>query len=393
MLELALKGDKKYWGWVIALLVVIGVGFAVYLKQLDFGLGITGMSRDVSWGFYIAQFTFLVGVAAGGVMVVLPRYLHDYKAFGRITILGEFLAIAAVVMCLLFIIADLGQPMRAFNVILYPTPGSVLFWDMIVLNGYLLLNVVIGWNVLEAERNNIHYAPWVKPLIITSIIWAPAIHTVTAFLYCGLPGRGFWLTAILAPRFLASAFAAGPALLILLCLIIRKVTKFDPGREQIQSLAKIVTYAIIINVFFLLCEVFVVFYSRIPSHMSHLQYLFVGLHGHGALVPWMWTSMALMATSIVLLVIPAARKNESILAFTCVILFIGTWIDKGMGMISGGFVPNPLHHVTEYMPTLPEILITLGVWATGFLILTILFKVAVGVKEEVSGVKDTCESC
>jgi len=356
-------------------------------------LGITGMSRDVSWGFYIAQFTFLVGVAAGGVMVVLPRYLHDYKAFGRITILGEFLAIAAVVMCLLFIIADLGQPMRAFNVILYPTPGSVLFWDMIVLNGYLLLNIVIGWNVLEAERNNIHYASWVKPLIITSIIWAPAIHTVTAFLYCGLPGRGFWMTAILAPRFLASAFAAGPALLILLCLIIRKVTKFDLGKEQIQSLAKIVTYAIIINVFFLLCEVFVVFYSRIPSHMSHMQYLFAGLHGHGALVPWMWTSMALMATSIVLLVIPAARKNESILAFTCVILFIGTWIDKGMGMISGGFVPNPLHHVTEYMPTLPEILITLGVYATGLLVLTILFKVAVGVKEEVGGLKDSCESC
>jgi len=393
MLELALKGDKKYWGWVIALLAVIGVAFAVYLKQLDFGLGITGMSRDVSWGFYIAQFTFLVGVAAGGVMVVLPRYLHDYKAFGRITILGEFLAIAAVVMCLLFIIADLGQPMRAFNVILYPTPGSVLFWDMIVLNGYLLLNIVIGWNVLEAERNNIHYPKWVKPLIITSIIWAPAIHTVTAFLYCGLPGRGFWMTAILAPRFLASAFAAGPALLILLCLIIRKVTKFDPGKEQIQSLAKIVTYAIIINVFFLLCEVFVVFYSRIPSHMSHMQYLFVGLHGHGALVPWMWTSMALMATSIVLLVIPAVRKNESILAFACVILFIGTWIDKGMGMISGGFVPNPLHHVTEYMPTLPEILITLGVYATGLLVLTILFKVAVGVKEEAGGLKDSCESC
>jgi len=182
-------------------------------------------------------------------------------------------------------------------------------------------------------------------------------------------------------------------LLILLCLIIRRFTKFDPGREQIQSLAKIVTYAIIINVFFFLCEVFVVFYSRIPSHMSHLQYLFVGLHGHGALVPWMWTAMAFMVTSIVLLVIPAARKHEGVLAFACAILFIGAWIDKGMGMISGGFVPNPLHHVTEYMPTLPEILITLGVWATGFLILTILFKVAVGVKEEVSGVKDTCESC
>ncbi len=386
MLELAIKGGKTYWGWILSLLTIIGIAFIVYLWQLDFGLGITGMSRDVSWGFYIAQFTFLVGVAAGGVMVVLPYYLHDYKAFGRITILGEFLAIAAVVMCLLFIIVDLGQPMRALNVILYPTPGSVLFWDMIVLNVYLLLNVVVGWNVIEAERNNIGYPGWIKVLAIFSIIWAPAIHTVTAFLYCGLPGRGFWLTAILAPRFLASAFAAGPALLILLCLIIRRVTNFDPGREQIQSLAKIVTYAIIINVFFFLCEVFVVFYSRIPSHMDHIKYLFFGLHGHNALVPWMWTSMLFMVTSIILLVNPVTRKNEKVLAFTCVILFIGTWIDKGMGMISGGFVPNPLHHVVEYAPTLPEIIITLGVWATGFLVLTILFKIAVTVKEEVSGV-------
>lgn len=386
MLELAIKGSKKYWVWILGLLAVMGIAFCFWLWQLSFGLGITGMSRDVSWGFYIAQFTFLVGVAAGGVMVVLPYYLHDYKAFGRITILGEFLAIASVIMCLMFIIADLGQPMRALNVLLYPTPGSVLFWDMIVLNVYLLLNIIVGWNVIEAERNNVHYPSWIKVLAIFSIVWAPAIHTVTAFLYCGLPGRGFWLTAILAPRFLASAFAAGPALLILLCLIIRRVTKFDPGREQIQSLAKIVTYAIIINVFFFLCEIFVVFYSRIPSHMSHIQYLFFGFHGHGALVPWMWASMAFMVISIILLVNPVTRKNEAILAFACVILFIGTWIDKGLGMISGGFVPNPLHHVTEYIPTLPELVIALGVWATGFFVLTLLFKIAVTVKEEVSGV-------
>lgn len=386
MLELAIKGGKKYWILIGGLLTVMGIAFGFWLWQLSFGLGITGMSQDVSWGFYIAQFTFLVGVAAGGVMVVLPYYLHDYKAFGKITILGEFLAIAAVIMCLMFIIADLGHPMRALNVLLYPTPGSVLFWDMIVLNVYLLLNIIVGWNVIEAERNNIKYPDWIKVLAIFSIVWAPLIHTVTAYLYCGLPGRGFWLTAILAPRFLASAFAAGPALLILLCLIIRRVTKFDPGREQIQSLAKIVTYAIIINVFFFLCEIFVVFYSRIPSHMDHIKYLFFGLHGHNALVPWMWTSAVFMVTSIILLVNPVTRKNEAILAFACVILFIGTWIDKGMGMISGGFVPNPLHHVVEYAPTIPEIIITLGVWATGFFVLTILFKIAITVKEEVSGV-------
>ncbi len=386
MLEKAFKGSKRYYGWLTALLVVIGIGFGFYLWQLKFGLGITGMSRDVTWGFYIAQFTFLVGVAASAVMLVLPYYLHHYKAFGKITILGEFLAVASVTMCILFIFVDLGQPMRVLNVLLYPTPNSVLFWDMIVLNGYLLLNIVIGWNVLEAERNASAPPAWIKPLIYISIPWAVSIHTVTAFLYCGLPGRGFWLTAILAPRFLSSAFASGPSLLILLCLIVRKLTKFDPGKEQIQSLAKIVAYAISINVFFFLCEVFVVFYSKIPEHMDHFKYLFVGLHGHGVLVPWMWTSLGLMVISILLLVIPSTRQNESILAIACVTVFAGTWIDKGLGMISGGFVPSPLHHVNEYIPTAPEILITLGVWATGFFVLTVLFKIAITVKEEAAGV-------
>ena len=383
MLELAIKGSKRYYGLLAVLAGIAGLGGAFWLWQLDFGLGITGMSRDVSWGFYIAQFTFLVGVAAGGVMVVLPYYLHDYKAFGRITILGEFLAIAAIVMCLLFITADLGQPMRMLNVLFYPTPNSILFWDMIVLNGYLFLNVVVGWNVLEAERNNTKYPPWVKVLVYVSIPWAISIHTVTAYLYCGLPGRGFWLTAILAPRFLSSAFAAGPALLILLCLVVRKFTKFDPGREQIQTLAKIVTYALILNVFFFLCEIFVAFYSQIPEHMDHIKYLFFGLHGHGALVPFMWTSMALMVLAIIMLIPPAFRANENLLAISCGMVFIGTWIDKGLGMISGGFVPNPLHEVNEYVPTIPELIITLGVWAAGFLVLTVLFKITVGVKEEV----------
>jgi len=385
MLEKALIGTKKYYGWMAALLAVIGVGFACYLWQFQFGLGITGMSRDVSWGFYIAQFTFLVGVAASAVMVVLPYYLHNYKAFGRITILGEFLAVASVTMCILFIFVDLGQPTRVVNVLLHPTPNSVLFWDMIVLNGYLLLNIVIGWKILEAERNNVAPAGWLKPFIYLSIPWAVSIHTVTAYLYCGLPGRGFWLTAILAPRFLSSAFAAGPALLILLCMIVRKLTKFDPGKEQIQSLAKVVAYAITVNVFFFLCEVFVVFYSNIPEHMDHIKYLFVGLHGHGVLVPWMWASMILMVVSIILLVNPVTRKNETVLVVACITVFIGTWIDKGLGMISGGFVPNPLHHVNEYVPTLPEILIALAIWAIGFLVLTALFKIAVTIKEEVEG--------
>jgi Ni/Fe-hydrogenase subunit HybB-like protein len=385
MLEIAIKGSKNYWLWIVFLLAVMGAAGIAYIDQFMNGLVITGMSRDVTWGFYIANFTFLVGVAAGGVMVVIPYYLHDYEKFHRITILGEFLAVASLIMCLLFIIVDLGQPTRMLNVLLYPTPHSMLFYDMIVLNGYLFLNIVVGWKVLEAERNQVEPAPWVKPLVYLSIPFAIGIHTVTAYLYCGLPGRGFWLTAILAPRFLASAFAAGPAFLIILCYLIRKFTKFDPGWEAMQTLSKIVCYAIIANIFFFLCEVFVVAYSGIPGHASHLKYLFFGYHGHDMMVPWMWTSFILMGLGAILLVIPKFRTNYTLLPVTCAMIFVGAWIDKALGMIAGGFVPSPLHHVTEYAPTGQEILISLGVYATGFFVLTVLYKLATTVKEEVRG--------
>ncbi len=383
MLENAFVGSKRYYTLLAVLGGLVLIGFLVYLRQLSFGLGITGMGRDVSWGFYIAQFTYLVGVAASAVMVVLPYYLHDYKAFGRVTVLGEFLAVAAVIMCILFIVMDLGRPDRILNVLKYPTPNSVLFWDMLVLNGYLFLNIIIGWNVLEAERHQAPPPSWLKPLIYLSIPWAPSIHTVTAFLYAGLPGRGYWLTAIMAPRFLSSAFAAGPSLLVLLCLLVRKYTKFDPGKEQIQSLAKIVSYAILINVFFFFCELFTVFYSQIPEHMLHFQYLFYGLDGKARMVPWMWFAITGMSVAAILMVFPKIRQNETTLAMTCGLIVITTYIDKGLGLMTGGFVPSPLEKVTEYWPTVPEAIITLGVWALGFLILTVLYKVAVSVKEEI----------
>jgi Ni/Fe-hydrogenase subunit HybB-like protein len=383
MLEKALVGTKRYYGLLAILAGLFALGFLFYLKQLNVGLSITGMGRDVSWGFYISQFTYLVGVAASAVMVVLPYYLHDYKAFGRVTILGEFLAVAAVSMCVTFVLVDMGRPDRVFNVFKYPTPGSVMFWDIIVLNGYLILNILIGWNVLECERHSIAPPKWVKFLSYVSIPWAVSIHTVTAFLYAGLPGRGYWLTAILAPRFLSSAFASGPALLILLCLLVRKYTKFDPGKEQIQTLAKVVTYATLVNVFFFFCEVFTVFYSQLPDHLAHFQYLFVGLDGKGQLVPLMWFSIVGMTLAALFLVNPKLRKNECTLGALCGLVIVTTWLDKGLGLMTGGFVPNPLEQVTEYWPTAPEAIISLGVWAMGFLVLTLLYKIAVSIKEEI----------
>ncbi|MGQ9500145.1 MAG: sulfate reduction electron transfer complex DsrMKJOP subunit DsrP [Dissulfurimicrobium sp.] len=382
MLEKALVGSQRYWGWIIFLLAIISVGIACWIYQLNYGLGITGMSRDISWGVYIAQFTYFVGVAAGAVMLVIPKYLHNYKKYARIVIFGEFLAVAAVVMCLLFIIVDIGQPQRILNVLFYPTPNSILFWDMIVLNGYLAINIIVGWNSLLAERKHVPPPAWIKPFVYLSIPWAISIHTVTAFLYAGLPGRHLWLTAIMAPRFLASAFAAGPSLLILLLLLVKKLTKFEPGEEAIQTVAKTVCYAQIANMFFLSLEFFTAFYSNIPGEMHGLKYLFFGLDGYGRLVPWMQASIVFGLLGILLLIIPPLRRTHTFLAIACGSVFLSTWIDKGVGLVIGGFIPNPLEEVTEYYPTFPEIAIATAIWAIGALILTILYKVVISVREQ-----------
>lgn len=382
MFEKALQGDRRYWAWIIFLLAVMGIGSIFYIYQLVNGLTVTGLSRDVSWGFYIAQFTYMVGVAASAVMLVLPLYLHNAKQFSRMVILGEFMAIAAVIVCLGFIVVDLGQPQRLMNVILHPTPNSILFWDMIVLNGYLLLNIVIGWANLSAENKRLPHPRWVKPVIYLSIVWAVSIHTVTAFLYQGLPGRHYWLTAILAARFLSSAFCSGPAILLILAMIAKKVAKFDPGEKAVQTLATIITYAMLINVFFFLLEIFTAFYSNVPGHTHTIAYLFSGYHGASSLVGWMWVMTICAILSLVLLVPHQFRKKTELLVPGLLLLIAATWIDKGLGLVVGGFIPNPFDTITEYAPTFPELMISIMIYATGLLVLTVLWKVAIGVKKE-----------
>lgn len=369
---------------MFVLAAIIFVGFLFYMKQFHTGLAITGLSRDVVWGLYIAQFTFLVGVAASAVMVVLPYYLHNYKEFGKVTILGEFVAIGACGMCGMFIFVDMGQPFRILNVFLHPTPHSMMFWDTVALGGYLLLNVVISRVTLDSERKSIPPPKWIKPVIILSIPWAVSIHTVTAFLYCGLAARPFWLTAVLAPRFLASAFASGPALLVLVCMFLRRMTSFDVGKVAIQKLSIIVTYAMTINVFLVLMEIFTVFYGNMPEHEKHFQYLYFGLDGKSGLAPWIWVSIALAVITLVLLLNPGTRRNEKVLFYTCIGVFASIWIDKGMGMVVTGFVPSPMGRVTEYFPTLPEAMITLAIYAIGAGIITMLYKVALSVRASVA---------
>ena len=384
MIEKALHGGKSYWAWVLVLLGIMGACLLVYLYQLRQGLWVTGMSRDVSWGFYISQFTFLVGVAASVLIVVLPLYIHDFKAFGPIACLSQFLAVGTLIMALTFIFSDLGMPMRVFNVPLNPTPGSMLFYDTIFIPGFIVINLIAGWAMLGAGKREVPPPWWAKALIYISIPWAALMHTVTAFIYAGTPGRGFWMTAIMAPRFLVTAFAAGAALLILLSALFKALNSFDAGRKGPQKLTTILFYSLIIDAFFLGVEYFTTFYSHIPDYTETFRYLFFGIRENNALVPWYWAMNAAIFVAILLLALPGARSSHSRLLGASAVALIGLWIDKGFILVPAAFIPNVFGTIMEYPPTWVELAISLGIYAMGALIITVFYKVVVSVRTSVS---------
>ena len=535
--RIAFVGDWRYYLWMAVLTVIALVGLNAYAKQLVHGLVVTGMSDEVSWGVYIANFTFLVGVAAAAVMMVIPVYLYDNEELHDLVIFGELLAVAAIIMCLAFVTVDLGRPDRFWHLIpgigQMNFPASMLSWDVIVLNGYLLLNVWICGYLLYCRYQKKKASKWFYiPFVFLAIVWAISIHTVTAFLYVGLGGRPFWNSAIVGPRFLASAFTAGPALIILALQVVRRVTASVPtgetawpwsgatapelvtgraatledlelltrhlpelaavpaadrrscltgatvlevtartillhqggtdtdaffilkgrvvvkreegGRSRITRsvgpgeqfgevstltgttrvataiaeeptrvlrlpaeslrrlmrtpqmneivrsrmterlmitdrgllmLRNIVQVSMIINVFLLACEVFKEFYSG-TAHGVSAKYLFFGLHGHNALVPWIWTAIGFNLIAMVLLVLPLSRGLKY-LNVACVLSIVGIWIEKGMGLVIPGFIPTPLGAIVDYAPSLNETLVCLGIWAFGLLCYTVFLRMAV----------------
>ena len=238
--RLAFVGDWRYYTWMGVLTVFCLLGLNAYAKQFAHGLIVTGMSDEVSWGVYIANFTFLVGVAAAAVMMVIPVYIYNNEELHDLVIFGELLAVAAILMCLAFVTVDLGRPDRFWHLIpgigQFNFPASMLSWDVLVLNGYLLLNVHICGYLLYCRYRGRTPAKWFYiPFVFIAIVWAVSIHTVTAFLYVGLGGRPFWNSAIVGPRFLASAFTAGPALIILAMQVVRRVTASAPAGDASRS--------------------------------------------------------------------------------------------------------------------------------------------------------------
>jgi molybdopterin-containing oxidoreductase family membrane subunit len=376
----SLSGGLVYQIYLCVLAALMVLGVYAYFVQIKIGLAATNMSDIVSWGFYIANFTFLVGVAAAAVMIILPSYIFKDKDLHKVVIVGEVVAIGALVMCLMFVFVDLGAPWNAWHMIpiigLFNWPTSLLTWDVLVLNGYLMLNLLVPAYILYCHYY--HRKPNEKlylPLVFISIFWAFGIHLVTAFLYQGLPARPFWNNPLMGPRFLASAFAAGPALIIIVLVIIQTATSFRVEDQVFNKIRRISAVAAIINLIMLFSEVFKEFY--LPTHHSQPAiYLYFGLDGHTALVPWIWTAIVMNVIGTLTMAFNPGKNNPKVLVPACGLLFLGIWIEKGIGLIVPGLVPSPLGEVVNYAPSWVEVSITLGILALGIFVVSLLLKPA-----------------
>ncbi len=379
------SGDRRYHLWMGSLTaVMLGGGYA-YLVQAEHGLVVTGMNDHVSWGLYISNMAFLVGVAAAAVMLVLPAYVLKDVDFSKAVLLAEGVAVSALVMCLGFVMANSpGYPWKWWRLTpgigLLNWPDSMLAWDVVMLNGYLVLNLFIPLYILYSHF--IGEQPLKRkyvPFVYMSVFWAVSIHLVTAFLFAGLTARPFWNSALLGPRFLASAFTAGPACMILLIGFIRANTRYPIPAGAVDKLAIATTVAAQANLVMLLSELIFEFYS--PTHHSiSARYLFFGLGEHDALVPWIRTGIALNIAATCVLMIHPLRRNPRVLMWACAALFLGIWVEKGIGLVVPGFVPSPLGEIVEYTPTWVELWVTAGIWAMGLFVLTVLVRVALPIE-------------
>lgn len=376
------RGSPVYFAWIGLLVLLIVQGIGAYCTQASEGMIVTNMRDSVSWAFYIGNFTFLVGVAAAAVMLVIPAYIYDWKPIKEVVVFGEILAVSAVIMCLLFVVVDMGHPERFWHLMPFVGkvnfPSSLLAWDALVLNAYLGLNLVVATYIVYCAFNGKHYNPQiVVPLVIFSIPMAISIHTVTAFLYNGMASRPYWNSAILAPRFLASAFCSGPAILLILFQVLRKVSKFEIKDEALHKIAELMAYAMGFNLFLTAAEIFKEYYSD-TQHLVHIQYLYGGVHGeHSPIALYGWASLLLGIFAFLLFLVPTTRRNPVTMNAGALMIYASVYIEKGIALIIPGYTPDTLGQIYEYVPSITELRISAGVFGVGFLALTLMIKVAV----------------
>lgn len=383
----SIKGGSRYKAWLAFLLLIIVVGSFTAYRQLTEGLILIGATDQVTMEMFFANFIFTAHVAAAAVLVVAPGYFYHRKDMKELAVIGEIIAMCFVATGLLFILFHMGRPDRLwhmFPLLGYPNfPNSMLVYDTIVLNVYLVLNFIgvcyILYKKYVGEFDSTALARWFTPVIYLAIVWGPLIHICTAFVLGSNARMGMWATAVLPFGFLSMAGASGPALVVLLFLLIRKHTKLQINDSVIDLMTTIIGWSLGIVLLVFAAEFFTALYSG-TEHAASLKYSMFGHNGLDMYVPWFWGTMGAIVACFIAILIPKVRRSyDKWLPIVCVVTFLAILVEKPMMLVFPAFSPSPLGEYTEYHTTYVEMANILFVWAIGLMMLTLLVKGAVGI--------------
>ena len=366
--------------------VVAAAGVALWGVQLSGGLVQTGMRNLDSWGLYITMFMFLVGLSAGGLIISSVPRAFGMKGFGGISKVAVWTSICCTVLAVGFVVVDLGQPARLWELFAYSNLGSPLMWDILVLGAYLVLSIAYLWATLRAEAGKVSAAA-LRVISVVALVCAVLVHSVTAWIFGLQQARELWHTALLAPWFVSSALVCGVALVLVVVIALRKAGYLELDQANVVKLAKMLGAFVLVDLYFFGCDLLT---SAFPGGSGAEV---VGMLTTGPLAPFFWTEVVGCALCAVVCFAPRLRTNPLIVVAS--LLAIAGIFCKRVQLLVGGFqIPNidyagPMtpSTVTDasgtmasayqgmvYWPTPIELGVALGVIGLGALLLLLGLK-------------------
>ncbi|RDB57626.1 polysulfide reductase [Paraeggerthella hongkongensis] len=367
-----------------ALLTVMGL--ALWFVQLDGGMVQTGMRNLDSWGLYITMFMFLVGLSAGGLIISSAPRVLGVEGFGGISKVAVWTSICCTVLAIGFVVVDLGQPMRLWELFAYSNLGSPLMWDIVVLGTYLILSVVYLWATLRFEGGK-GSATSLRAISAVALVCAVLVHSVTAWIFGLQQGREMWNTALLAPWFVSSALVCGVALVLVVVIALRRAGYLELDQSFVVKMAKLLGVFVCVDLYFFGCDLLT---EGFPGgHGAEI----VAMLTAGPLAPFFWVEVVGCILCAVVCFTPRLRTSPLIVVAS--LLAIAGIFCKRVQLLVGGFqIPNldyagPVTQYTVtgwesgmagayqgmvYWPTPLEFGVALGVLGLGALLLLVGLK-------------------
>ena len=374
------RGGKGATVGIIVSAVLVAVGLALWFVQLSGGMVQTAMRNLDSWGLYITMFMFAVGLSAGGLIISSVPKAFGIKGFGGISKVAVMTSIAATVAAIGFVVVDLGQPLRVWELFAYSNLGSPLMWDIIVLMVYLILSCVYLWAQVQAEKGKVGHVA-LRVISVIALVCAVLVHSVTAWIFGLQQGREMWHTALLAPWFVSSALVCGTGLVMCAAAALRAAGYLKWDQANLVKLAKLLAVFLLVDLYFFGCDLLTAGFPA-GEGLAVVQMLV-----SGPLAPFFWGEVVLSAAAIVICVVPALRTTPlMVVAGLCAIAAI---FCKRAQLLVGGFqIPNidlaaamtpftvtnwegnmaQAYAGMVYWPTPLELGVALGVTALGFLV-------------------------